>query len=62
MIERGASIPGFMRRVPAVFPVRAPGQPVRVVGMGDFGTGSEGQREVAAAIVRMGKARRSTSA
>jgi tartrate-resistant acid phosphatase type 5 len=56
MAERGASLPGFMRRVPAVFPVKPPGQPIRVVGMGDFGTGTESQREVAAAIVRMGKA------
>ena len=56
MAERGASIPGFMRRVPEVFAAKPDGQPVRVVGMGDFGTGSQGQREVAAAIVRMGKA------
>jgi hypothetical protein len=56
MIDRGASLPGFMRRVPAVFSVKRAGQSVRVVGMGDFGTGSEGQRQVAAAIVRMGSA------
>jgi hypothetical protein len=32
------------------------GQPVRVVAMGDFGAGSQGQRDVAAAIVTLGKA------
>jgi len=56
MVERGASMPGFMRRPPPVFSVKPPDQPVRIVGMGDFGSGSEGQRSVAAAIVRMGKA------
>jgi len=56
MIERGASIPGFMRRPPAVFAVRPAGARIRVVGMGDFGSGTQAQRDVAAAIVRMGKA------
>jgi hypothetical protein len=56
MAERGAFLPGFMRRVPPVFAVRPPGQPIRMVAMGDFGTGSGGQRDVAAAIVRAGKA------
>jgi len=56
MAERGASIPGFMRRVPAVFVVKPAGQPIRLVGMGDFGSGTASQREVAAAIVRMGRA------
>jgi hypothetical protein len=56
MIERGASIPGFLRVPPPVFSVKAAGQPVRIVGMGDFGSGTESQRDVAAAIVRMGKA------
>ena len=56
MTERGATIPGFMRKPPAVFSVKALDQPVRVVGMGDFGSGSQEQRNVAAAIVRMGGA------
>lgn len=56
MAERGASIPGFMRRPPAVFSVKPAGQPVRIVGMGDFGSGTQAQRDVAAAIVRMGTA------
>jgi tartrate-resistant acid phosphatase type 5 len=55
MIERGASMPGYLRVPPPVFSVKPADQAVRVVGMGDFGSGSEGQREVAAAIVRMGR-------
>ncbi len=57
MLERGASLPGFMRRPPGVFGVKPPGQRLRVVGMGDFGTGSGGQKAVAAAIAAMGRAR-----
>jgi hypothetical protein len=57
MIERGATIPGFLRKAPVVFSVEPANRPIRIVGMGDFGAGSEGQREVAAAIVAMGKAR-----
>jgi hypothetical protein len=56
MIERGASLPGYMRRVPPVFSIKPAGQPIRIVGMGDFGSGSQSQRDVAAAIVRMGGA------
>jgi tartrate-resistant acid phosphatase type 5 len=57
MIERGASIPGYMRRPPAVFAALPAATPVRVVGMGDFGSGTQAQRDVAAAIVRMGGAK-----
>jgi hypothetical protein len=57
MIERGASLPGYMRKPPAVFQVMPPGQSIRVVGMGDFGSGSQAQKDVAAAIVLMGKAK-----
>jgi hypothetical protein len=56
MTERGASLPAFMRRPPAVFSVKPPGQPIRIVGMGDFGSGEEAQRSVAAAIVLMARA------
>jgi hypothetical protein len=58
MAERGASMPGFMRKPPAVFSVKGPDQPIRIVGMGDFGSGSQAQRTVAAAIVRMGRENR----
>ena len=53
--ERGAAIPGFMRRPPPVFSVKPSDQAIRLIGMGDFGSGTQAQREVAAAIVRMGK-------
>ncbi len=56
MIERGASIPGFIRRPPAPFTLKAEDQAIRVVGMGDFGSGTQGQKVFAAAIVRLGKA------
>jgi hypothetical protein len=58
MEERGATIPGFMRRPPPVFSVKPGDQPIRIVGMGDFGSGTQAQRDVAAAIVQMGKADR----
>jgi tartrate-resistant acid phosphatase type 5 len=57
MIERGASIPGYMRRPPAVWAAVPAGRPIRVVGMGDFGSGTQAQKDVAAAIVHMGAAR-----
>jgi tartrate-resistant acid phosphatase type 5 len=57
IVERGASLPAFMRVPPPVFAVKPADQPIRLVGMGDFGAGSSGQRDVAAEIVRMGTAR-----
>jgi tartrate-resistant acid phosphatase type 5 len=56
MTERGATMPGFMRRPAPPFVLKDPGKKVRVVGMGDFGQGSSGQRAVAAEIVKMGAA------
>jgi hypothetical protein len=53
--ERGATIPGYMRKVPPVFSILPAGKSVRLVGMGDFGSGTQAQRDVAAAIVKMGK-------
>jgi hypothetical protein len=58
MIDRGASLPAFMRRPPAAFRVKASDQAIRMVGLGDFGTGMDSQRRVAAAIVGMAKADR----
>jgi hypothetical protein len=58
LLERGAMFPGFMRQVPAVFSVKPADQPIRVIGFGDFGEGSAGQREVAATIVRVNAAAR----
>jgi hypothetical protein len=57
MEERGAAFPGYLRRPPQVFPVMPADKPIRIVGFGDFGSGNEAQRDVAAAIVQMGKAK-----
>jgi tartrate-resistant acid phosphatase type 5 len=46
-----------MRKAPPVFAAAPAGRAVRVVGMGDFGSGTQAQRDVAAAIVRMGAAK-----
>jgi tartrate-resistant acid phosphatase type 5 len=53
--ERGATIPGYMRGVPPLFSILPADKSIRLVGMGDFGSGTQAQRDVAAAIVRMGK-------
>jgi tartrate-resistant acid phosphatase type 5 len=53
--ERGATIPGYMRRVPPVFSIMPADKSIRLVGMGDFGSGTQAQRDVASAIVRVGK-------
>jgi len=55
MVQHGASLPGFMRRPPRVFAVKPAEAAIRIVGMGDFGSGFESQRTVAAEIVRMGR-------
>jgi tartrate-resistant acid phosphatase type 5 len=54
--ERGAALPAFLRKPPALFSVKPADQPVRVVGFGDFGSGTAAQKEVAAEIVRVGQA------
>ena len=51
--RRAAMLPGFLRRPSPVFPVVPAGGAIRVVGFGDFGTGSTAQRDVAATIGRM---------
>lgn len=56
LVERGASMPAFMRKPPAPFRVGTDAPSVRVVGMGDFGSGTQSQRDVAAAIVALGRA------
>jgi hypothetical protein len=55
MTERGATIPGYLRKVPPVFAVMPADKPVRIVAIGDFGSGSQGQRDIAAAMVKMAK-------
>jgi len=56
-VERGAALPAYMRRPPPPFVVKPGAAAIRVVGFGDFGAGSEGQRAVAAEIVKVGAAR-----
>jgi tartrate-resistant acid phosphatase type 5 len=56
-LERGAMLPGFLRRLDRPFTVTPPARPVRVVAFGDFGTGEPSQLHVAAAIRRMHRAR-----
>jgi len=50
-IENGTMLPSFLRASPPVFSLKAAEQPVRVVAFGDFGTGSEAQKQVASAIL-----------
>jgi hypothetical protein len=53
--ERGATIPGYMRKPPPVFSIIPADKPIRLIGMGDYGSGVQAQRDVAAAIVKMGR-------
>lgn len=55
-LERGNMLPAFLQSAPAMFDVKTRRQDrVRVAAFGDFGDGSQGQAEVAAAIRRMHK-------
>ena len=47
---RGALLPTFMQQAPPVFAAAPPGGTVRVLAFGDFGDGSDAQRQVAAAM------------
>ena len=47
-LVRGGLLPTFMQQPPPVFAVAPPGASVRVLAFGDFGDGSEPQRQVAA--------------
>ena len=51
-LENGTMLPSFMQAPPPVFPVKSAGRPIRVLGFGDFGDGSDEQREVASAMRR----------
>lgn len=51
-VENATMLPSFLRVSPPVFSLKATEQPVRVVAFGDFGTGSEGQKQVAAAVLK----------
>ena len=51
-IENATMLPSFLRASPPVFSLKAAEQPVRVVAFGDFGTGSEAQKQVASAVLK----------
>lgn len=51
-IENATMLPSFLRASPPLFSLKAAEQPIRVVAFGDFGTGSEAQKQVAAAVLK----------
>lgn len=55
-LVRGVALPAFMRVVPPVFSLKQTDQPIRVLAFGDFGTGSDEQRKLAAAMLRVHQA------
>ncbi len=50
--KNGGELPSFMRAVPALFKVKPAGQPVRVLAFGDYGQGTDLQRNAAAAMLK----------
>lgn len=50
-IVRGGLLPTFMQQPPPLFAAVPAGWPVRVLAFGDFGDGSEAQKQVAAAML-----------
>jgi hypothetical protein len=52
-LSRGSNLPAYERKAPPVFTVIPSDQPIRVIGFGDFGTGSSAQHEVAAGIQKL---------
>jgi tartrate-resistant acid phosphatase type 5 len=50
-VVRGGLLPTFMQRPPALFAAAPSGWPVRVLAFGDFGDGSESQKQVAASML-----------
>ena len=51
-MEKGAALPGYLRRVPPVFTVKTTSRSIRVLAFGDFGNGSDDQKKTAAAMVQ----------
>lgn len=51
-LVKGAMLPAFMRVPPPLFSLKAADSAVRVLAFGDFGNGSAGQKQVAAAMLR----------
>jgi len=55
-LVRGVALPAFLRVVPPVFSLKQTDQFVRVLAFGDFGTGSEEQKKLAAAMLHVNQA------
>jgi tartrate-resistant acid phosphatase type 5 len=51
-LVRGTMLPAFLRVPPPLFALKAAVEPVRVLAFGDFGNGTENQKQVAAAMMR----------
>lgn len=49
-LERGVMLPAFMQDPPPVFAVTPGDRPIRVLAFGDFGTGQESQKALAATL------------
>ncbi len=50
-LVRGTTLPSFMRTPPPLFSLKEADRSVRVLAFGDFGTGSAGQKQTAAAML-----------
>lgn len=48
-------LPGFLRQPPEVFSVKPPNQAIRVLAFGDFGSGSDAQKQLASAMLQYHK-------
>jgi hypothetical protein len=55
--EKESLLPTYLRVVPPVFAAVPPKDTLRMVGFGDFGTGTEAQHRVAAAILQLHQAK-----
>jgi tartrate-resistant acid phosphatase type 5 len=57
-LERGVMLPSFLRAVPPEFSVKQAGSRIRVLAFGDFGTGSDEQKRLAATMLQYHKKHR----
>jgi tartrate-resistant acid phosphatase type 5 len=56
-LEKGTTLPSYLRFAPPVFAVKTAGPSIRVLAIGDFGNGSEAQKKTAAAMVQYNRAK-----
>jgi tartrate-resistant acid phosphatase type 5 len=57
-LERGVMLPSFLRAVPPPFSLKVSGSRIRVLAFGDFGTGSQEQKRLAATMLEYHKKHR----